>query len=265
MMVGMEQLPVLRIVGDVIGLLDTREFRAALLTAVRTAVACDWISLNDVSTDPAETVVLIDPPFPPEAHELFARLASENPLVARHARLRDGRAYRFSDVVTSEELHATALYREFYGPIGLEHQIAFTLPHGPDRVLALALSRRDSDFTDAERDTLNDARPFLIQCYRNAIEHSRVAAELEARAHARRLPLEDPGLARALADRGVTRREAEVLSLVATGRSHRDVSEVLGLSERTIQKHLQACYAKLGVHDRVTAVAAARGFAAPGA
>ena len=70
--------------------------------------------------------------------------------------------------------HATALHREFYGPIGLEHQIAFVLEQAPDRVLAVALSRRHRDFTDAERELLDRARPFLIQAYRNAIEHTRL-------------------------------------------------------------------------------------------
>jgi DNA-binding CsgD family transcriptional regulator len=59
----------------------------------------------------------------------------------------------------------------------------------------------------------------------------------------------------------VTRREAEVLSWVATGRTDRDVAQMLGLSVRTIQKHLQGCFAKLGVNDRGTAVARAWSFA----
>jgi hypothetical protein len=72
---------------------------------------------------------------------------------------------RLSDVASRDEFRALEIYRELYGPLGLEHQIAFTLPQGPPRLLGVALSRRDRDFSDAERDLLGRARPFLIQGY----------------------------------------------------------------------------------------------------
>lgn len=258
---SMIEASLLELLGELTGLLELGEFRPGLLRALRDAVPADWISLNDLAPDAERTVVLIEPAFPPEAHALYARHAFENPLVARYQRTQDGRAYRFSDVSSSEELHATALYREFYAPIGLEYQIAFTLPHAPDRLLAIALSRRDHDFSDHERELLDRARPFLIQTYRNAIEHTRLQAELELRRRHSQLPLEHPRLAAGLAQRGVTKREAEVLSFAATGISDRQVADVLGLSERTIQTHLRRCYIKLEVHTRAQAVALARTLA----
>ncbi len=250
----MQERALLDLVGEIVGLLAIDEFRHGLLSAVRRAVPADWISLNDLSLDPEETAVLIEPPFPPEAHALYAEYAFENPLVTRYQRTQDGRAYRFSDVATPAKLRATSLYREFYAPIGLEHQIAFTLPGERDRVLALALSRKAVDFSDAERDLLNDARPFLIQGYRNALEHSRLRAELEVRSHGRELPLQDAGLVAKLAARGVTPRQTEVLAWLATGRSNRAIAEMLSVSERTVHKHLQICFAKLAVHTRAAAV-----------
>jgi DNA-binding CsgD family transcriptional regulator len=256
-----EQL--VELIGEVVGLLELDEFRPGLLRALRRVVPCEWISLNDLGPEPGQTTVLIDPPFPPEAHALYARHAFENPLVARYQRTADGRAYRFSDVATAEELKATALYREFYGPLGLEHQIAFTLPHAPERLIALALSRAHLDFSDSERDLLDRARPFLIQTYRNAIEHSRLLEELQIRQRGWRLPLDDPRLAHALASRGLTAREAEVLSWVATGRSNRAVAAQINVSERTVQKHVQRCFSKLKVHTRTEAVALAWSHLSP--
>ncbi len=256
----MGQKVLLELLGDVAGLLDIEEFRAGLLDAVGRAVPVDWISLNDLAPDPAETVLLVDPPFPAEDHELFAGLAHENPLAAAFMRTQDGRAQRFSDVCTAAELHSTRLYREFYGRIGLEHQIAFTLPSGEGRILALALSRRGSepDFSDAERELLNAARPFLIQCYGNALEFSRLKAALDIRLRTPAVAFTEPDVAALLNDRGVTRRQREVLSLVSTGASAREVASALELSERTVHKHLQRCYALLGVHSRDEAVNALR-------
>ena len=55
----------------------------------------------------------------------------------------------------------------------------------------------------------------------------------------------------------LTGREAEVLLWVWRGKSSRDIGEILGLSPRTVTKHLEQVYAKLGVENRTSAAAAA--------
>jgi DNA-binding response OmpR family regulator/DNA-binding CsgD family transcriptional regulator len=55
----------------------------------------------------------------------------------------------------------------------------------------------------------------------------------------------------------VTEREAEVLLWVARGKSNRDIAEILDLSPRTVNKHLEQIYAKLGVENRASAAALA--------
>jgi DNA-binding NarL/FixJ family response regulator len=53
----------------------------------------------------------------------------------------------------------------------------------------------------------------------------------------------------------VTEREAEVLLWIARGKSNRDIAEILNLSPRTVNKHLEQIYAKLGVENRASAAA----------
>ena len=58
----------------------------------------------------------------------------------------------------------------------------------------------------------------------------------------------------------LTDREREIASLVAAGRTNREVAEQLVLSPKTIEAHLRNVYAKLGVRSRVELTrAAARG------
>jgi DNA-binding NarL/FixJ family response regulator len=56
---------------------------------------------------------------------------------------------------------------------------------------------------------------------------------------------------------GLTGREGEVLSWLSKGKSNRDIAQILGLSPRTVDKHLEQIYAKLGVEDRTAAAAIA--------
>lgn len=65
----------------------------------------------------------------------------------------------------------------------------------------------------------------------------------------------DEGSAGALGGRpGLTAREQQVLELVAEGQANREVAEVLGISPRTVQKHLENLFKKTGVHDRTELV-----------
>jgi DNA-binding NarL/FixJ family response regulator len=56
---------------------------------------------------------------------------------------------------------------------------------------------------------------------------------------------------------GLSPREAEVLQAMMRGRATAAIAGALGVSPRTVSKHAERIYAKLGVHDRVAAVSAA--------
>lgn len=52
---------------------------------------------------------------------------------------------------------------------------------------------------------------------------------------------------------GVTQREAEVLIWIAKGKANKDIGEILNLSPRTVNKHLEQVFVKLGVENRAAA------------
>jgi DNA-binding CsgD family transcriptional regulator len=56
---------------------------------------------------------------------------------------------------------------------------------------------------------------------------------------------------------GLTEREAEVLAWVARGRSDGEIAQLLSISPRTVDKHLENLFRKLGVRNRAEAVARA--------
>jgi len=247
MRASLSDAKLLALVGEIMGVLDLEEFRRTLLQAVLAAVPAKIASLNDVGPD--HLAVVSEPRLDPEWYEKFAGLLDENPLYRHYVATGDGTARRFSDVTTREQLESTRLFREFYAPLGIRHQIAFTLPAGTGRLLAVALSRGQTDFSDAERDFLDRARPYLIQAYRNAIAFS--------------TGNESPRQLRAaLLAAGLTPRESEVVRLVALGRSNPDIAAALGLSDRTVAKHAENAFRKLGVRGRSQAAALAWELAA---
>jgi DNA-binding CsgD family transcriptional regulator len=236
---------VLSLLGELIGLTELDEFCDGLLHALREAVPSDWSALNEVPAELPDTVSISEPAVPLELHQTFARYATQNPIAAYFLRTRDGRATRISDLITRRHLHQLDLYQHVYQELRIEYQIAFTLPSEAARILGVVLSRERRDFTARERDLLNLARPYLIQLYRNALTHTEHDPNPQ-------LPLS------ALQGLGLTRRQAQVLRLVAAGATSRQAAARLEITPRTAQKHLEHCYRTLGVTNRTDAARAAR-------
>ena len=55
-------------------------------------------------------------------------------------------------------------------------------------------------------------------------------------------------------ERGITRREYEILRYVAMGRTNPEIADELGLTRNTVKTYLQRVLEKLGAHNRVEAL-----------
>jgi HD-GYP domain-containing protein (c-di-GMP phosphodiesterase class II) len=117
----------------------------------------------------------------------------------------------------------------------------------PERILAAAVTYRSAV----------EPRP-----YRAAMSTDEAVARLERRAHRGELDadcveavLVAAGHARTRARHSdaLTRREREILGLVARGLSNRDIASKLVLSEKTVRNHVERTYTKIGASNRVGA------------
>ncbi len=73
----------------------------------------------------------------------------------------------------------------------------------------------------------------------------------------RPLPLNASPETDRLLQASLTPRETEVLTWLARGKTNRDIAEILGMSHRTVNKHLEHIFEKLGVETRAAAAALA--------
>ena len=76
------------------------------------------------------------------------------------------------------------------------------------------------------------------------------------------LQSEDSVASSRLSHAALTPRETEVLSWLAKGKTNRDIADILGMSPRTVNKHLEHIFEKLGVETRAAAAALASGHLA---
>ena len=105
------------------------------------------------------------------------------------------------------------------------------------------LNRWEVDFTDTELSLLTQLQGPLC-----ALQRASAVPLIEPDQHA----------VEACLRAGLTVREREVLELLAAGLTATAVGHRLRVSPRTVHKHLEHVYTKLGCHDRLLAVSRAR-------
>ena len=243
---------VLQAIAQAVEFRTLSEFRTGAIALVRELVPCESASYNEIKPGVGAIVVADPAAWPTEEDlETFGRFAGENPLIAHYVRTGDGQPVRFSDFVSRRRLHRLTLYDQIYRHIGVEHQIALVLPSPPGEVVGIALNRERHDFTGEEAAMLDLLRMPLRACYQRLLEREQLTSLLSA--HEGR----DDIVVRATA-LGLSERQVEVMRDVIGGASNADVGMSLGISRRTVEKHLQNIYAQLDVTSRTQAIGRVR-------
>jgi DNA-binding CsgD family transcriptional regulator len=216
-------------------------FGERALPGLAQLVSCDHLTYNELglTSDQMEYNSWPADMTPPVGLTVFAAHVHEHPLVNYYRTTGDGQPIRISDFLGRERFHRLGLYAEFFRYFPVEHQLAIALPSQPPQVIGIALNRSSGDFSDADRDLLAVLRGPMT----TAMERAR------AREQARQaLTAADSELA------DLTDRELRVLQLTAQGRTNGAIAHALDVSPRTVAKHLEHIYRKLGVSSRAAAV-----------
>ena len=207
--------------------LDTASFARLGVERLPALVASEFTTLSvcNLVTGHREVYGLPAGGLGPDAREAFDRHFRQHPLVRFHGYLGGADTHRISDSIPLERFRRSALYNDYYRRVRIDHAMALPVYVGGGLLVSFVLNRTRRDFTDRERALLDLLRPNLSRLY------SRVRASS-----------------------ALTPREQDVLRWVAAGKSDAQIGAILGISSRTVQKHLQHLYEKLGVENRTAAV-----------
>ncbi|WP_290057694.1 helix-turn-helix transcriptional regulator [Amycolatopsis solani] len=215
-----------------------RELKAAGpgegLAALGRLVGCDVVSCTSTEhttrrligtvTDRPEHNLMRHPGFRAQAHQHPGFAAY------RSGTLRLGTAAALTDLADLRTLRGLPFYTDFYRPRGTVDQLLCVVQVDDRHGRVLTLSRSRPGFSARDHDLVELLTPHLAQAF---ARHERPAVR----------PL--AGTAPAL-----TARELEVARLVARAATDREIARRLGISPRTVQKHLQQIYRKLGLASR---------------
>jgi DNA-binding CsgD family transcriptional regulator len=221
---------------------DPADFAQIVLPGLAVLVGCDVLTYNEIGPGPGQTRYVDYPAgvLDPATRPVFEAYVHEHPLVNYYWASGSGEPVMISDFLSQERFHRLGLYAEFFRGIPVEHQLAVGLPGRGKELIGIALSRSRHDFSDQDRALLNVLHAPLTAALLRARRHQQ--------ARQARTAITDSGLA------DLTEREIQVLQLVADGRTNASIAHSLDVSPRTIAKHLEGVYRKLGVSSRAAAV-----------
>ena len=216
------------------------------VTSLRRLVASELTTLSICDLDTGHRSVVSDQPgaISKAELEMFDRHFHEHPLVRAHGRNPGAVTLRISDLVAAPDFRRTPLFNDYYRPIRLDCAMALPIHVQRNVLVSFVLNRSGRDFSDRDRACLESIRPHLGNLYRlsRELDGPRAAwgVPSASRDSAGNLPL--------------TAREREVLHWLGGGKTDRDIADILCISPRTVHKHLQRIYEKLGVETRTAAV-----------
>lgn len=205
---------------------DRRAFAAIGVARLPGLVASEFTTLSvcDLVSGRREVYGLPAGGLSAEERAAFDRHFREHPLVRFHGYEGGAVTQRISDCLPCARFRRSALFNDYYRRIGIDHAIAVPVLVRKGLLVSFVLNRSRRDFSERERALLDLLRPQLSRLYRRSSALERLTA-----------------------------RESEVLSWVARGKSDRQIATILGISARTVQKHLENAYPKLGVESRTAA------------
>ncbi|WP_298990234.1 response regulator transcription factor [uncultured Pseudokineococcus sp.] len=213
-----------------------------------------------------DTLLEVDLPWPPsalttEGVAAFAAVQHLHPLIRHFAAVDERGAVRVSDLLPRRAWRSSPVYSASHRALGADDQLSLVLGARDGCHHALSLARRGRPFTDRDRDLAVLLRPHVAAALRRALTSGtpyravRVGPRPEVLvARGEVLPPARPAL---------TAREWEVLGLLTTGLTSVQAGRRLGISGRTVDKHVEHLHAKLGATCRLDAVARGRELLRP--
>jgi DNA-binding CsgD family transcriptional regulator len=169
-------------------------------------------------------------------------IASLHPGIQHLVANRPSRPYAVTDLVSERAWWNSELGTAMRPNWGRNYQFAVPLPAGPHAQTrwVWVLGRFLHDFTPADREIAAALQPVLGVIVRQHVLLGRHPRSADS------------------ATGGLTQRELLVLDLLHAGHTASTTAQVLGISPRTVNKHLERIYRKLAVSSRHQAIATAR-------
>ncbi|GAA5194226.1 hypothetical protein GCM10023346_21140 [Arthrobacter gyeryongensis] len=233
--------PDAKLATELVGLADRDAYLRAASELLLNLFPSEHAAWNDVDAWTQESGVRAFPEHSGvDIPKMLLELYAEHPIVMSFQRDPSDSLRRLSDLISDRQLYQTRAFREGLSFLDVNRQLVFmTSPASDHRFRGWSLNRWGHDFGDNEVELARHIQPMLC-----LLEHAYPCAK-PRETHSEEYSL--------------TVREQEILQFLGEGLTGVAIGHLLGVSSRTVAKHLEHAYAKLGCTNRIDALRRLRG------
>lgn len=217
-------------------------------------VGCESVSYNRTEHTTGRMLEVVVEPADSDITGLpgFHAAIGQHPWFAayRSGRVVSGTSAALTDLADLRTLRRLAVYTDFYRPNGIDDQLLCIARAGNRQATGLALHRARRGFSHRDRAVVDLVTLHLAQSVARR-EHlaSLTAAVRSLGRHSERVEQALPRLA------ALTTRERDIVEHLIGGLTDREIGRSLAISQRTVHKHLERIYRKLGLGNRASLIA----------
>ncbi|MCC5849610.1 MAG: helix-turn-helix transcriptional regulator [Verrucomicrobia bacterium] len=194
-----------------------------------------------------------EPEFSDAQYAYYSEHAREHPISRHFLDTGSHAAVRVSDLMPTREWIATEFWETTLAWLNYRYSMLALHSLGKNVLFVFNCNRCTRDFTEHEKHILNAVAPFVGNQYQHLSRLEGCKKRLAK--HAR--PKSPPSAAETL---DLTPREREVFRWLGEGKTNREIGKILGISHRTVGKHLENILNKLQLENRYAAASLAAGY-----
>ena len=183
-----------------------------------------------------------------DVHYVNSLIASDHPYIPHFRTINSSALLSISEMMSPQEWRNSKVFNKLYRPFGITHNACVCFYRGS--VCHIFGINSTASLSAEHREMLLLSIPHLKRAYNICVEHHSEGSTVRGR----RVVHEKQDMEHVLRSRGFTRREYEVLLQISKGLSNKQIAGELGISSKTVSRHLENIYPKLGCNNRYSVI-----------
>ncbi|MBN2161700.1 MAG: helix-turn-helix domain-containing protein [Pontiellaceae bacterium] len=201
---------------------------------------CVHLTIDRVSLKTFELLEMVTETLPPDLLQLATPFMHEHPAMKQAAAPQGPQLGTILTQMNRADFRRTGLYNESMKDFSVEDQLWMSL-RCDDETTGVVFCR-DTPFSEKEQFIASLVHPHINIAWRNRQRLRQLEEQLQNAINAS-TPIPSPFTSLSI-------RQRQIAERVASGMSNREVAATLGISPRTVSKHLEQIFAITGIHSR---------------
>lgn len=184
----------------------------------------------------------------------YGSVMMHSPLIRHFRTVPTARVVRLSDLLARRRWHDNPVYRESHRALDIDDHLVMAEFQERGVGFGISVGRSGTRFPESARSLATLVEPHLRVAIRRCLQSFSPYRALTITPQPAWYIAVGPAVVTSAGKSPLTPRQRQVMGLIAAGRSNQQISRSLGVSVRTVDKHVELAFRSLDAHSRTEAV-----------